>query len=250
MEKEFIIDKHFYDRFNEINNAEHGESMSQRVAEFDDGCFVYFDAFDDKDGGYCQFVLYDKCGRELSFTEPLYDIEVVDDFEFDKEHILNVHFKDEAGCINKYNHQSYRFYECGSLIFKGEHEFEAYACAYDKKNGYYDILQCFTLRTVKEILEENAEWLKADDRNYLIIKEYPNVEDDFGIEISNKLKKTLMLKGSEAVVTDKILDREFTKIEEGLNDDCPPSCCYDKNEIVYNACNLEGTIKENFLNFD
>ena len=95
MEKEFIIDKHFYDRLNEINNAEHGESMSQRVAEFDDGCFVCLDAFDDKDGGYCQYVLYDKQGSELGFTDPLYEDEVIDEIEFDENHILKVHFKDE-----------------------------------------------------------------------------------------------------------------------------------------------------------
>ena len=93
--EEFIIDKQFYDRVNEINNAEHNESMSKLVAKFDDGCYVYFDAFDDRDGGYCQFVLYDKDGYELAFTEPLYEDEIVDDFELDEKHILNVHFKDE-----------------------------------------------------------------------------------------------------------------------------------------------------------
>ena len=86
----YEVDSNFIKRCIEINNAEHGESMSEKVGTYKDGCYVYFDAFDDKDGGYCQYVLYDKEGNELGFTDPLNKDEVVDEFELDDNHKLIV----------------------------------------------------------------------------------------------------------------------------------------------------------------
>ena len=89
----YEVDSNFVRRCEEINNAEHNETMSEMIGTYKDGCYVYFDAFDDKDGGYCQYVLYDKDGRELGFTEPLNDDEVVDEFELDDSHKLVIKVK-------------------------------------------------------------------------------------------------------------------------------------------------------------
>lgn len=86
----YEVDSNFVKRCNEINDAEHNETMSEMIGEYEDGCYVYFDAFDEDDGGYCQYVLYDKDGRELGFTDPLNDDEVIDEFELDDTHNLIV----------------------------------------------------------------------------------------------------------------------------------------------------------------
>jgi len=86
----YEVGSNFVRRCNEINDAEHNETMSEMIGEYEDGCYVYFDAFDEDDGGYCQYVLYDKDGRELGFTDPLNDDEVIDEFELDDTHNLIV----------------------------------------------------------------------------------------------------------------------------------------------------------------
>lgn len=91
----YEVDSNFIERCIEINNAEHGESMSEKIGTYKDGCYIYFDAFDDKDGGYCQYVLHDKDGNELGFTDPLNEDEVVDEFELDDSHKLIVKEKEE-----------------------------------------------------------------------------------------------------------------------------------------------------------
>ena len=100
----YEVGSNFVRRCNEINDAEHNETMSEMIGEYEDGCYVYFDAFDEDDGGYCQYVLYDKDGRELGFTDPLNDDEVIDEFELDDTHNLIVKVgrkkkvKEEASC--------------------------------------------------------------------------------------------------------------------------------------------------------
>lgn len=86
----YEVDSKFVDRCEEINSAEHNETMSEMIGTYDDGCYIYFDAFDKKDGGYCQYVLYDKEGHELGFTDPLNEDEVIDEFELDDNHKLIV----------------------------------------------------------------------------------------------------------------------------------------------------------------
>jgi len=86
----YEVGSNFVERCNEINDAESGETMSEQIGTYEDGCYVYFDAFDQDDGGYCQYVLYDKKGYELGFTDPLNDDEVIDEFELDDNHKLIV----------------------------------------------------------------------------------------------------------------------------------------------------------------
>ena len=88
MKKIYTINESFINRCREINNANHSASMSQFIGSFEDGYYVYFDAFDKKDGGYCQFVLYNKKGFESGFTDPLDYTEIVDTFELNDDHIL------------------------------------------------------------------------------------------------------------------------------------------------------------------
>ena len=90
----YEVDSNFVNRCEEINKAEHNETMSEQIGTYDDGCYVYFDAFDEKDGGYCQYVLYDKEGHELGFTDPLNEDEVIDEFELDDNHKLIVKVKE------------------------------------------------------------------------------------------------------------------------------------------------------------
>ena len=90
----YEVGSNFVNRCKEINSAEHSETMSEMIGTYKDGCYVYFDAFDDKDGGYCQYVLYDKEGHELAFTDPLNEEEVIDEFELDDNHKLIVKVKE------------------------------------------------------------------------------------------------------------------------------------------------------------
>lgn len=61
--------------------------------------------------------------------------------------------------------------DLGALIFPGENEFDAYAIVYDRKYGYYDQNQWYSLDR-DEAIREAREWIdEGNDRAYAIVSE-------------------------------------------------------------------------------
>lgn len=73
--------------------------------------------------------------------------------------------------------------DLGILIFEGEDEFDAYAIAYDKKYGYYDENQYYTLdreaalQDAQDYLDEEISSYIDGPRRYAVITE-TWIEDD------------------------------------------------------------------------
>ena len=67
--------------------------------------------------------------------------------------------------------------ELGSIIKKGEHEFDFYSKVYDHQYGYYDNCQYYTGNKEKAI-EDIRTYCKDHIRNYGILSDAGDIDDD------------------------------------------------------------------------